>query len=263
MLIDLAGKVVLVTGGSRGIGAAIVRTVGAAGADVVLHYGRSRDAAERVAAELGAAACHLVAADLAMPGAAARLWRHSVDWRGRVDVLVNNAAIATTVTVEDSGDAWAAAWEQTLQVNLVSLADLCREAILHYRARAGTETARKGPGIGTIINIASRAAHRGDDPGYMHYAASKAGVVALTKSIARGFGREGVLAYAVAPGWVLTDMAEQTIKTRGMAELTRDIPLGTMAPPEDVAHVVAFLAAGLAPHATGTTIDINGASYVR
>jgi NAD(P)-dependent dehydrogenase (short-subunit alcohol dehydrogenase family) len=97
----------------------------------------------------------------------------------------------------------------------------------------------------------------------MHYAASKGAVVALTKSIARGYARDGVLAYGVAPGWVRTDMAEQSIQMVGMERLVRDIPMGEMAPPQDVANVIAFLASGLAPHATGTTIDVNGASYVR
>ncbi len=97
----------------------------------------------------------------------------------------------------------------------------------------------------------------------MHYAASKGGVIALTRSIARGFASDNILAYAVAPGFVRTDMIDSFIQDYGEASLTRDIPMGKIAPPEDVANVVAFLASGLAPHATGTTIDINGASYVR
>jgi 3-oxoacyl-[acyl-carrier protein] reductase len=252
-VIDLTGRVILVTGGSRGIGAVIVRTLARAGADVVLHYGQHRDAAAAVAADLPDGRCHLVHADLAIPGAAAQLWQESVAWRGRVDVVVNNAAVATSVRIEDPIGQWQSMWRETLQVNVMALADICREALLHYRTRGG----------GTIVNIASRAAFRGDEPDYMHYAASKGAVVALTKSIARGFGREHVVAYGVAPGWVLTDMARPAIQARGLEALTRDIPLGSMARPEDVANVVAFLASGLAPHATGTTIDVNGASYVR
>lgn len=137
-------------------------------------------------------------------------------------------------------------------MNLLALADLCREAILHYRTRGG----------GILINIASRAAFRGDDPDLMHYAASKGAVVALTKSIARGFGKEGILAYGVAPGWVETEMAADYIREHA-ADIARDIPIGSVAPPQDVANTVAFLAAGLAPHMTGATLDINGASYVR
>ena len=252
-MINLTGKVVLVTGASRGIGAAIARTLGGAGADVVVHYGRSRDEAEAVAAAIGDARCRLVQGDLRAPGEATRVWDASVAWRGHVDVLVNNAAVALSVPFDAEPDAWAAAWETTLRVNLVALAELCRAAVMHYRPRGG----------GTIVNIASRAAFRGDEPDYIQYAASKGGVIALTKSLARGFARDGVLAYAVAPGWVSTDMAEQAVTARGMSALTRDIPMGAFAPPQDVANVVAFLASGLAPHATGTTVDVNGASYVR
>lgn len=251
-MIDLTDKVILVTGSSRGIGATIVRIAAGAGAQVVVHYGRQREAAMQVAASVGADRCHVVGGDLERPGAGAAVWAAAMTWRGRIDVLVNNAAVALDVGLED-GPLWAAAWERTLQINVVAAADLCREAILHFRERGG----------GTIINIASRAAFRGDDPTAFHYAASKGAIVSLTKSIARGYAREGVLAYAVAPGWVLTDMARPAIVARGLDALTRDIPMGALAPPEEVANIVAFLASGLARHATGTTIDINGASYVR
>jgi NAD(P)-dependent dehydrogenase (short-subunit alcohol dehydrogenase family) len=251
-MINLTNKVILVTGGSRGIGATIARTVGSAGADVVLHYGASRDAAERVAGTVPKGKCHLVQGDLERPGAAAAVWSEAMAWRGRVDVLVNNAAVALEVGMDDAA-AWNAAWDRTWRVNVLAVAELCRAAILHYREHGG----------GTIINIASRAAFRGDNPEYFHYAASKGAIVALTKSIARGYAREGVIAYGVAPGWVRTEMARPAVLKYGEAALARDIPMGSLAPPEDVANVVAFLASGLAPHATGTTIDINGASYVR
>lgn len=249
-MINLSGKTILVTGGSRGIGAAIVKVLAAAGAEVVLHYGRSQAEAQKVAREAGN--CHLVRADLAQPGAARELWDEALAWKGHIDVLVNNAGIAPYARVEDDFAQWSRVWNETLQVNLLSLADLCRAAILHFRTRGG----------GILINIASRAAFRGDNPDMMHYAASKGGVVALTKSIARGFGKEGILAYGVAPGWVETEMAADYIREHA-ADIVRDIPIGSVAPPQDVANTVAFLAAGLAPHMTGATLDINGASYVR
>ena len=112
-----------------------------------------------------------------------------------------------------------------------------------------------------IVNIASRAAFRGDDPHLMHYAASKGGVVALTRSIVRGYGRENVLAYVVAPGFVRTERQEAVIARRGEAAMIADIPLGEMAGPEEVANIVAFLVSGQARHATGATIDVNGGSY--
>jgi len=249
---QLTDKVILVTGGSRGIGAAIVRVAARAGAQVILHYGRQRAAAEAVAESVGADRCHLVEGDLDQPDAGARVWEAAMRWRGRIDVLVNNAAVALDAGLDDQ-EAWAEAWQQTLRINVIAVADLCREAIIHFRGRGG----------GTIINIASRAAFRGDDPNMFHYAASKGAVVALTKSIARGYARDGIVAYAVAPGWVRTEMARPAIVARGIEALTRDIPMGDLAPPEEVANIVAFLASGLARHATGATVDINGASYVR
>ena len=249
-MIDLKAKVVLVTGGSRGIGAAIVRALAGAGADVILHYGRSRARAEAVAREIGG--CHLVGADLDNESAAPVLWRDAVAWKGRIDVLVNNAGIFVPAGVDADFDAWAEAWARTLRVNLVAAGHLCREAIRHFRGRGG----------GAIVNVASRAAFRGDAPDYMHYAASKAGIVALTRSIARGFGADNIVAFAVAPGFVRTEMAEPFIRDHGEDSVLDEIPLGEMASPDDVANVVAFLASGLARHATGATIDVNGASYV-
>ncbi|WP_216326445.1 SDR family NAD(P)-dependent oxidoreductase [Deinococcus aestuarii] len=251
-MLDLTGKVILVTGGSRGIGAATVRTLAGAGARVVVHYGQSGEEARAIARDLGEERALALRADLTRPGVAAELFREAALWRGRIDVLVNNAGIAPSVTVDEPSGEWAETWARTLQVNLVAVADLCREAILHFRERGG----------GIIVNVASRAAFRGDNPDAMHYAASKGGVIALTRSIARGYAREKILAYAVAPGWVRTDMAEGYLREHA-ADIARDIPLGDVVPPEEVANTVAFLASGLARHMTGATLDLNGASYVR
>ncbi|MFE4106340.1 SDR family NAD(P)-dependent oxidoreductase [Almyronema epifaneia] len=256
-MINLAGKVILVTGASRGIGAAIAQTLGAAHADVIVHYGHDPKGASQVAAAIASA--YVVQADLAVVGAATDLWSAAIAWKGHIDVVINNAGIAPAAGVAPQAgvDAdfatWSQAWQKTLQVNLIAVADICREAILHFQTQGG----------GTLINIASRAAFRGDDPEYMHYAASKGGVISLTRSIARGYGRQNILAYAIAPGFVRTEMSEAFVQKYGEETLTRDIPLGQIASPQDVANVAAFLASGLAPHATGTTIDINGASYVR
>jgi NAD(P)-dependent dehydrogenase (short-subunit alcohol dehydrogenase family) len=252
-MIDLTGKVALVTGGGRGIGTAIVRRLAGLGGAVVLHDLPGAAGAVALQQELGDARCRLVGADLAQPAELQRTWREALAWRGRIDVLVNNAGIYEPAPLEAAAEAWTAAWQRTLAVNLVAPAYLCREAILHYR----------GAGGGIIVNIASRAAFRGDDAEYQHYAASKAGVVAMTRTIARHHGREGVTAFAVAPGFVRTSLNHAAFRELGEEAICRDIPLGEMAEPEDIANLVAFLASGLARHATGTTVDINGASYVR
>jgi 3-oxoacyl-[acyl-carrier protein] reductase len=252
-MIDLHGKVTLVTGGAGGIGAAIARTLVRAGGEVVVHDLSVAGAAAGLQQELGPSRCHLVAGDLGEGKAAGAVWQAAVAWRGRIDVLVNNAGIYEPADVDDDFERWSASWSRTLAVNLLAPGHFCREAIRHFRQRGG----------GIIVNMASRAAFRGDDADYMHYAASKAGVVAMTRTIARHFGRQGITAFAVAPGFVRTSLNAAFFREHGVEAAARDIPLGQIAEPEDVASTVAFLASGLARHATGTTIDINGASYVR
>lgn len=250
-MIDLDGKIILVTGGSSGIGAATVETLAQAGANVILHYGHKQQAAEAIADKIGKDKSYLLQVDLAEKNAAVKLWSEAIAWKNHIDILVNNAGIFIPASVNDPIDIWSNAWQETLQVNLIAVADLCREAIRHFQTRNG----------GTIINIASRAAFRGDDPEHIHYAVSKGGVISLTRTIARGFAPDNILAYAIAPGFVRTERVESYLEKVGENFATRDIPLGKLATTKDVANVVAFLASGLAPHATGTTIDINGASY--
>jgi NAD(P)-dependent dehydrogenase (short-subunit alcohol dehydrogenase family) len=250
---NLAGKTVLVTGGSRGIGAAISRSVGSMGGQVLLHYGRNRDAAEAVQQRIGADRCHLIRADLAHPGEVDQLWAEAVRLSPRIDVLVNNAGIFEDVQVDAPLEDWRAAWARVLQVNLQAPADLCRAAILHFRAHGG----------GKIINVASRAAFRGEAPDEMPYGASKGALVTLTKTIARGFAADGVLAFSIAPGFTDTEMVTGNMSPAAIAEATSDIPLGSMASPEEIGALAAFLCDDRVRHMTGATFDVNGASYVR
>ena len=253
VMIDLSGKVVLVTGAARGIGAATARALGKAGANLVLHCGHSHAQVQVLANEIGVAQCRVVSSDLSQPGAARQLWTDAVSCWGRVDVLVNNAGVLVDAEPDGPDEDWALAWTQTLQVNLIAVADLCREALRSFQ----------GQSSGIIINVASRAGFQGSSASRMPYAASKAGVVALTRTIARGYAKAGVLAYAVAPGFVASDMADTAVARFGLERILADNPMGSMAPPEDVAHTIVFLASGLVPHMTGATLDINGASYVR
>lgn len=250
-MIDLTGKVVLVTGASRGIGAVTAKTLHQAGAAVILHYSQGQAEAEALAAELGHIRTALLQADLSIPGMAGELWQRAIALHPRIDILINNAATMPAAPVEADWETWSTAWQSTLQVNLLSVADLCREAIRHYQSQSG----------GILINLASRAAFRGDGPEFSPYAASKGGIISLTRTLARGFAKDGVLAYAIAPGFVRTDRIEELMQERGAEYVTRDIPMGAPAEPQDIANLIAFLAAGLAPHATGATFDVNGASY--
>jgi 3-oxoacyl-[acyl-carrier protein] reductase len=227
---------ILLTGSSRGIGAAIHVALADAGAAVIGHGTASG-----------------IAADFADPAAPTALWNAALEQAGgAIDVLINNAGVFEASPL--GGDDWTAQWERTMRINLTASAELCRLAVLHWQAR--------GAG-GRIVNIASRAAYRGDSPAHWHYAASKAGMVAMTKTIARGYAREGILAFAVCPGFTMTGMAEEYLSSRGGDALLADIPLGRVAAPEEVGAVAKFLALEAPASMTGSVIDVNGASYVR
>lgn len=252
-MIDLRGKTILVTGGSRGIGAAIVRAVASVGAQVLLHYGHSRAKAEALQAEIGAATCHLIQADLSDTDASDRLWRSALERTRKVDALINNAGIYSAAPINMPIEAWKAAWSKELQINLMAAAELSRLAIQHFLEVGG----------GRIINVASRAAHRGETPDHWPYAASKAGLIAITKTIARGYAKNNVLAFAIAPGYTETEMAHEGLDEAGVARVLADIPLGAMARPEECGALAAFLCSDQVRHLTGATFDVNGASYVR
>lgn len=244
----LKGKTVLVTGGSRGIGRATVETMHREGAQVVLHYSSGAGEAQAVQQQLGDRIL-LVQGNLAEPGRAQAIWTEAADWRGGVDVLVNNAGAWLPSEIDDA-DAWQQGWEANYELNLLAPADLCREAILGFRKRGG----------GIIVNVTSRSAHRGDDAEHLAYGAAKGGLLALTKGIARGYGKDNILAYAVAPGWVATDISAHIAPDDPMLS---GLPLGEVTPAQDVAEMVTFLASGRSRHTTGATIDITGADYVR
>ena len=229
---------ILVTGTSRGIGKAIAAAFSSH--DVIGHSSRGGEG--------------MIAADLDQPGAAGRLWAEALErLGGRIDVLVNNAGIFEAAPVDLPAEEWTAGWERTMRVNLTASAELCRLAVLHFSERGG----------GRIVNVASRAAYRGDSPQHWHYAASKGGMIAMTKSIARGYAADNILAFAVCPGFTASDMVEEYMASRGGQKIVADIPLGRVATAEEVAETVRWLAVDAPPSATGAVIDVNGASYVR
>jgi NAD(P)-dependent dehydrogenase (short-subunit alcohol dehydrogenase family) len=228
---------ILVTGTSRGIGEAILTAF--EGQRAVGHSTRGGNGR--------------IAADLSEPGAADSLWNEALErLDGRIDVLVNNAGVFEDAPL-DAPD-WTERWQRTLQINLMASAELCRLAVLHFRLHGGG---------GRIVNVASRAAYRGDSPDHWHYAASKGGMVAMTKTIARAYAREGIYAFTVCPGFTMTGMAEDYLSSRGGAQLLADIPLGRVAATDEVAETVRWFATDAPPSATGSAIDVNGASFVR
>jgi 3-oxoacyl-[acyl-carrier protein] reductase len=250
---ELSGKIVLMTGASRGIGAAAFKSAIAAGADVILHYNSSHDEAARLTEAARPERCLAISADLAEPQEVIRLWDEALAWKGHIDVLVNNAAIYEHADVDWPLEQWHASWARTLQINLQAPADLCRAAIQHYRTRGG----------GILINVASRGAFRGELAKYGHYSASKGGLVSLTRTLARSFAKEGVLSYCVSPGWTATDMAFRGAPPEVLEAGRQENPFGEITPPEDVAEVITFLSSGRSRHANGITVDVTGGSYMR
>jgi 3-oxoacyl-[acyl-carrier protein] reductase len=248
----LDGQTVLVTGASRGIGAATARVLAANGARVVVHYGHERTAAEAVLADIGGQGV-IVQADLSDRNGAAQLWEEAQAAAGQIHALVNNAGIRLTARIEDDLLTWQQAWHEDLQVNLFAPVDLCRIAIRHFRQHGG----------GKIVNLASRAAQRGYTPDFMPYGAAKAALINLTKSLARGFAHEGITAVALAPGFVHTEMAQVYIDTYGKEAAVGDIPVGEMVEPKEVAELIAFVLQPGQRSLNGATLDINGGSYVR
>ncbi|HET6463734.1 MAG TPA: SDR family oxidoreductase [Candidatus Krumholzibacteria bacterium] len=250
MNIDLKDTRALVTGASRGIGKAIAMALMDSGARVVVHYRTEREAAQALVSPYEGSTT--LAADLNDPRQCVDLFRRAEDALGGINLLVNNAGIAIPSSL-DSGDDWVADWERTMRVNLTASAILTREAILAALSRGDLR----------IVYIGSRAAFRGDTPDYLAYAASKGGLTSLARSIARGYGKQGVRSFVVAPGFTRTEMAEDFIRAYGEDYAMKDIALDRMTEPRDIAPLVVFLASGLADHATGTSIDVNAASYVR
>ena len=255
-MLDLTGKVILVTGASKGIGAAIATHLGNAGASVVAHYGSDRRGAEDACAGIDDSRKLLVQADFSRPDEVEKLFDAAEEWHGKVDVLVNNAAIM----IWDGGidqplDKWDAAWQETMQINVLSPARLLRRAVRHYLAADG----------GTIITLSSWSAQKGvTNPDTIAYGSSKAAIHNATQTIARAYAKKGILAYAIAPGVVRTRLSEQFAATQGGEEkITQGLAMHEWVPPEEVAELVSFLASGRTRHLSGATLDINGASYIR
>lgn len=248
----LKDKTILITGAARGIGAATAELCNQAGGRVLLHARAPSKAADRTADALGQKPTDFLYEDLCAPGAGFSLFARAIERAGRVDGVVNNAGLFTASPLSGDQTAWDEGWAKTLAVNVQAPADICRAAVDHFRS---------GSQAGIVVNIASRAGHRGDGVENAAYAASKGAVLAMTKSWARGLASENILFYAIAPGWVETRMAPEDIEDRKQA--VKEIPLGRVAAPEEVAAMIVFLLTGACPSATGATVDINGASYVR
>ena len=253
MYINLSGLNILVTGASKGIGKAVATKLAEAGATIAIHYNKNVREAENLAHVLGNDSS-VFQADLSTSDGVIKLFEQVVGRYGSLEILVNNAGVAHSSPIESSDEEWLNIWDTTVNVNMKAAALLCKKAANHFLSRKAN---------GRIINITSRAAHRGDTPEYMAYAASKAGMASLIKSLARAYGKNGIKAFNVAPGFVRTDMAKSFITQYGKEHALKDLSLESLTEPKDIAPLVTFLASGMADHSTGATFDLNAGSYVR
>lgn len=251
----LEGRTVVVTGASKGIGAAIATAMLAAGARVVAQYGTDRAGAEEAVAAAPDRA-RLIGADFGNPASLDQFWAEACDW-GLPDVLVNNAAVMRqTGGINDAADIWDDVWDEAWRVNVLSPARLMRLAVRDWLA-AGQ--------AGAIVGVGSWVSTRGTaNPGAIAYAATKAAIAAATKTVARNHAKDGILAYVISPGVVATQMSiDSAERTGGIAAVTAQLPMAEWVPPHEIAALAVFLAEGRARHMTGATLDINGAAYIR
>lgn len=240
---------ILVTGASGGIGAAISRTLAVRGVTVVLHYQSGREAAEATRASLQGDAHTVVQADLTDPKAIERLWKDA-SAHGRIDAVVNNAGIFPNhPPLATDFEEWTAVWQRTISTNLLGPAHLSHCAVRTMAEQGG----------GRIVNISSRGAYRGE-PTAPAYAASKAGLNAMSQSLAKALAPKGIYVFVVAPGWVATQRVEKSIADPAVLA---DQPLGRVATPEEVADIATFCALDAPASLTGAILDVNGASYLR
>ena len=246
-------RAVLVTGASRGIGAAVAAAFAAEGDRVAVHFGSAREAAETVRDALPGAGHALVQADLTDAAQVRAMVEEAAARLDGLDVLVNNAGVFLAhPPLSTSYEQWQAAWAETIATNLTGAANTTFCALPHLLARGG----------GAVVNVSSRGAFRGE-PECPAYGASKAGLNAFGQSMAQALAPHGITVGTVAPGFVETDMARRVLDGPRGDEVRAQSPTGRVARPEEVAAAVLWLASPAARFATGTIIDVNGASYLR
>jgi len=250
-MITLIGKVVLITGGSRGIGAAIASMMSEAGAATAFTYHADKASAQRVAHKIArnGSDCLIIQADASKAADVKRTVKAVLDHFGRVDILVNNAGIWKRGRM---GKMTEAQWDETIDLNLKGTFLFTNHVVPVMRKQKG----------GKIINIASTAGQRGE-PFYSHYAASKGGIIAFTKALGAELAPENIIVNCVSPGWVHTDMTAHVLRdSRQRREIKKLIPRGRVGTPDEIAGAVLFLASDLSNHIVGATINVNGGSVL-
>ena len=250
---DFTGKMALVTGASRGIGRAVASALADRGARIAVHYNQNEAAADETLSSLKGGPHMKVRADVAEPEAVSTMVESVIATMGRIDVLVNNAGIFEEHPLENvSFEDWIDNWRRTIDINLMGSAHAAYCVARHMMEKGG----------GRIVNVTSRGAFRGE-PEAPAYGASKAGQNAMSQSLAKALAPFNIFVYAVAPGWVKTEMSEEGLAGPEGDTIRGQSPLNRVATPEEVARAVIFLASEGSDFMTGCILDVNGASYLR
>lgn len=253
MKFNFTDKTVLITGGSRGIGAVTAKLFADAGANVVLTYNENRDAADRTLKELGSGNHGIYQLDLANPSSVENLFKSFSEKYARLDILVNNAAVHLPHKLLETDFAhWQKSWDETLRANLMGPANVC-----YFASKIMVKQ-----GSGKIINISSRGAFRGE-PENPAYGASKAGINSMSQSLALVLAPHNVSVHIIAPGYVATEMVADKLEGASGETIKNQSPFGRVAKPEEVARLVAVYASEGLEFTSGGISDINGASYLR
>lgn len=247
---------ILITGSSNGIGFQIAKDLLKEGHDLALHYNSNNSKIKELVSE-NKDRSFMVQADLSKERGAFDLFEKIYKKMGFPDTIINNAGIAESAPINLENKLWINNFDKTISVNLKSPSVLSKLFIEKKRKEKITKNFR-------IINIASRAAFRGEVEDFISYACSKGGLISLTKTIARSFGKkDNIFAFSVAPGFVNTEMAQSFIKENGEDFVKKGIQLNRLTEPKDISPVVSLICTGKMDHSTGSTIDINAGSYLR
>ncbi len=250
---EFQDKTVLITGGSRGIGQATAIAFAEKGARVAINFRSNKDAALQTIEKMPGRGHLAVKADISHPDAVERMVDAVVKEFGQLDILINNAGIFEAHPLDSSSyEEWQASWQRTLGVNLLGAANTCYCAARHMIRQGG----------GRIVNVSSRGAFRGE-PGQPAYGASKAGMNAMSQSLAQALAPHHIFVGVVAPGFVETDMAVELLESEAGEAIRQQSPTNRVAKPEEVAYAILFLASEKAAFTTGCILDVNGASYLR
>jgi len=247
---------VLLTGSSKGIGYKIAKDLLAEGHELALHYNKNESTLEALL-EKDRTGSFSIQADLSKQDEIKKLVVSTIDKLSFPDCIINNAGIAESADISIDINKWSKMFDKTIDINLKAPSILFKEFLKHKRDKKINSRLR-------IINIASRAAFRGEQQDYISYACSKGGIISLTKTMSRSFGEsDNIVAISIAPGFVRTEMAQSFIDKHGEEVVKQGITLDRLTEPKDISPIVALIVSGKMDHSTGSTIDINGGSFLR